>query len=102
MSEDMNAKLQRNRDAIDAIDQQVVQLLNQRVRQDGGLDEEQVLAKVAAFNRGPLTDATLQAIYRAMMLAGLAADAVATAADKVDALDLEIVQLLNKRVQHAG
>ena len=102
MSEDMNDKLQRNRDAIDAIDQQVVQLLNQRVRQDGGLDEEQVLAKVAAFNRGPLTDATLQAIYRAMMLAGLAADAVATAADKVDALDLEIVQLLNKRVQHAG
>ena len=88
MSEDMNAKLQRNRDAIDAIDQQVVQLLNQRVRQDGGLDEEQVLAKVAAFNRGPLTDATLQAIYRAMMLAGLAADAVATAAYKVDALDL--------------
>ncbi|MDG2344673.1 MAG: prephenate dehydratase [Opitutae bacterium] len=102
MSEDMNAKLQRNRDAIDAIDQQVVQLLNQRVRQDGGLDEEQVLAKVAAFNRGPLTDATLQAIYRAMMLAGLAPDAVATATDKVDALDLEIVQLLNKRVQHAG
>jgi chorismate mutase/prephenate dehydratase len=102
MSEDINAKLQRNRDAIDAIDHQVVQLLNQRVRQDGGLDEAQVLAKVAAFNPGPLSDATLQAIYRAMMLAGLAPDAQATDPEVVDALDLKIVQLLNQRVEHAG
>ena len=70
MPEDINAKLQRNRDAIDAIDKQVVQLLNQRVRQDGGLNETQVLDKVATFNPGPLSDATLQAIYRAMMLRG--------------------------------
>jgi chorismate mutase/prephenate dehydratase len=102
MPEDINAKLLRNRDAIDAIDQQVVQLLNQRVRQDGGLNEEQVLTKVAAFNPGPLTDATLQAIYRAMMLAGLAPDAKATDPAQVDALDLKIVQLLNQRVKHAG
>lgn len=102
MSEDISAKLQRNRDAIDAIDHQVVQLLNQRVRQDGGLNEEQVLAKVAAFNPGPLSDATLQAIYRAMMIAGLAPDAQKTDCAQVDALDLNIVQLLNQRVKHAG
>ena len=102
MPEDINIKLQRNRDAIDAIDKQVVQLLNLRVRQDGGLNEAQVLEKVAAFNQGPLSDATLQAIYRAMMLAGLAPDAQATDPAKVDALDLNIVQQLNQRVQHAG
>ena len=102
MSEDINAKLQRNRDAIDAIDHQVVQLLNERTRKDGGLNEEQVLDKVAAFNPGPLSDATLQAIYGAMMLAGLAPDAQQTDKEVVDALDLKIVQLLNQRVEHAG
>lgn len=102
MPEDINTKLKRNRDAIDTIDHQVVELLNQRVRQDGGLNEAQVLEKVATFNPGPLSDPTLQAIYRAMMLAGLAADAQVTDAGKVDALDLNIVQLLNQRVLHAG
>ncbi|MDG1241572.1 MAG: prephenate dehydratase [Opitutae bacterium] len=102
MPEDINTKLQRNRDAIDAIDKQVVQLLNHRVSQDGGLNEAQVLDKVAKFNSGPLSDLTLQAIYRAMMLAGLAADAQVTDPSKVDAIDLNIVQLLNQRVQHAG
>jgi chorismate mutase/prephenate dehydratase len=102
MSEDINAKLLRNRNAIDTIDKQVVQLLNQRVRTDGGLNESQVLAKVAVFNPGPLSDATLQAIYRAMMLAGLAPDAKAIDPVIVDALDLKIVQLLNRRVEHAG
>tara|TARA_B110000093_G_scaffold60745_1_gene65868 strand:- start:58 stop:1350 length:1293 start_codon:yes stop_codon:yes gene_type:complete len=102
MPEDINTKLQRNRDAIDSIDRQVVQLLNERTRQDGGLNEEQVLKKVATFNQGPLSDATLQAIYRAMMLAGLAPDARQLECEVVDALDLKIVQLLNQRVQHAG
>ena len=102
MPEDINTKLQRNRDAIDSIDRQVVQLLNERTRQDGGLNEEQVLDKIANFNQGPLSDATLQAIYRAMMLAGLAPDARQLECEVVDALDLKIVQLLNQRVQHAG
>ena len=102
MSEAINVKLQLNRDAIDSIDRQVVRLLNQRVRRDGGFGEAQVLAKVASFNPGPLSDATLQAIYRAMMLAGLAPDAEATDPEVVDALDLKIVQLLNQRVEHAG
>jgi len=102
MPEDMNAKLLRNRNAIDAIDKEVVQLLNERTRQDGGLNEEQVLEKVARLNPGPLSDATLQAIYRAMMLAGLAPDARKLECEVVDALDLKIVTLLNQRVQHAG
>ena len=71
MSEDISTKLQRNRDAIDAIDHQVVDLLNKRVVSDGGADEAAVLSKVAKFNQGPLSDATLQAIYWALMIAGL-------------------------------
>lgn len=102
MSEDINAKLQRNRDAIDAIDRQVVELLNQRVLNDGGADEATVLAKVARFNPGPLTDESLQAIYRAMMVAGLDPAAKATDPAEVDALDLKIVQLLSQRVKHAS
>jgi chorismate mutase/prephenate dehydratase len=102
MSEDISTKLQRNRDAIDAIDHQVVKLLNQRVVSDGGADEAQVLAKVAAFNPGPLSDATLQAIYRALMLAGL--DPAAQRIDPaiIDELDLNIVTQLSQRVQHAA
>jgi chorismate mutase/prephenate dehydratase len=102
MSEDINSKLQRNRDAIDSIDRQVVQLLNQRVQQDGGYNEAQVLDKIAALNPGPLGDRTLQAIYRALMLAGLAPNAQATDAAVVDALDGRIVELLSERVKHAS
>lgn len=102
MSEDINAKLQRNRDAIDAIDKQVVELLNRRVRQDGGLNEAQMLEKVARFNSGPLTDATVQAIYDSLMVAGIAADAEATDPGAVDALDQAIIDRLNERVGHAS
>ena len=102
MSEDISAKLQRNRDAIDVIDHKVVDLLNKRVVSDGGADESAVLAKVAKFNPGPLSDATLHAIYWALMIAGLDPAAEAMDPSIVDALDLEIVNLLNQRVQHAG
>lgn len=102
MTEDINAKLARNRDAIDRIDRQVVKLLSERVQIDGGYNEAQVLHKVAAFNPGPLSDATLQAIYQAMMFAGLAPGAKSTDADYVDGVDRRIVELLNERVQHAG
>ncbi|MEN8661169.1 MAG: prephenate dehydratase [Lentimonas sp.] len=102
MSEDINAKLQSNRDAIDSIDHQVVKLLNQRVLQDGGANEEQVLAKIASYNPGPLSDATLQAIYRALMLAGLDPAAKATAVAITDEIDSTIVNLLSQRVQHAA
>ena len=102
MSEDISTKLQESRDAIDAIDHQVVDLLNMRVVSDGGADESAVLAKVAKFNEGPLSDETLQAIYRALMTAGLDPTAKAIEPAIVDALDLEIVNLLNQRVKHAG
>ena len=39
----MNDKLKSNRDAIDLIDRQVVELLNKRVLNDGGADELTVL-----------------------------------------------------------
>lgn len=102
MSDDISAKLQLNRDAIDSIDHQVVELLNKRVLSDGGADEETVLAKVARFNPGPLSDESLQAIYRALMLAGLDPNAKATDPAEVDALDLKIVELLSQRVKHAS
>ena len=102
MSEDISTKLQESRDAIDAIDHQVVDLLNMRVVSDGGANESAVLAKVAKFNEGPLSDETLQAIYWALMTAGLDPTAKAIEPAIVDALDLEIVNLLNQRVKHAG
>lgn len=102
MPEAINAKLQRNRDAIDQIDTQVVELLNRRVLHDGGANEAQVLAKIAAFNRGPLSDETLQAIYMALMIAGLDPAAVSTETAVTDEIDQTIVQLLNQRVQHAA
>lgn len=102
MSGDINGRLKQHRDAIDTIDREVVGLLNKRVLHDGGYEEAAVLAKVADFNPGPLSNATLQAIYRALMLAGLDPNAQATDPVTVDALDQEIVNKLNQRVKHAG
>ena len=98
----MNAQLQRNRDAIDQIDQQVVELLNKRVLHDGGADEDTVLAKIPQFNNGPLTDTAIQSIYRALMIAGLDSKAVLVAVDITDSIDEKILCLLNQRVQHAA
>ena len=89
----MNAQLQRNRDAIDQIDQQVVELLNKRVLHDGGADEDTVLAKIPQFNNGPLTDTAIQSIYRALMTAGLDPKAVLVAVDFTAAIDEKIVCL---------
>lgn len=102
MADNINAKLLSNRNAIDSIDHQVVELLNKRVLHDGGANEEQVLAKIAKFNPGPLSDATLQAIYRALMLAGLDPAAVSTDSSVTDEIDLNIVTLLSQRVKHAA
>lgn len=102
MPDNMEAQLQRNRDAIDAIDRQVVELLNRRVLHDGGAGEAEVLAKIAKFNLGPLSDDTLQAVYRALMIAGLDPAAQATDPAITDEIDQTIVNLLNKRVEHAA
>ena len=102
MTEDTSSELKRHRDAIDQIDSRFVALLNERVQKEGGYSEEQVLEKVVRFNQGPLTADSLQAIYRTLMLAGLAPNAVATDPKLVDELDHEIVDLLNERVRHAS
>ncbi|PXA04778.1 prephenate dehydratase [Coraliomargarita sinensis] len=102
MAEDISSELKRHRDAIDLIDTRFVSLLNERVQKEGGYSEEQVLEKVVRFNQGPLTADSLRAIYRTLMLAGLAPNAVETDPKLVDELDHEIVNLLNERVRHAG
>lgn len=102
MTADVSIEMQGHRDAIDRIDARFVELLNERVQKDGGYNEAQVLEKVVRFNSGPLTAESLQAIYRTLMLAGLAPNAESTAPDLVDGLDAEIVNLLNERVTHAG
>jgi chorismate mutase/prephenate dehydratase len=102
MGDDINLKLRSNREAIDRIDRQLVELLNQRVQQDGGKTEVEVLEKVARLNPGPLSDESLQAIYRSLMVAGMAMNARAVDPAEADASDQEIVELLNERVQHAG
>ena len=48
----MNDKLKSNRDAIDLIDRQVVELLNKRVLNDGGADELTVLEKYHVLIQG--------------------------------------------------
>ncbi|MFO8026658.1 MAG: prephenate dehydratase [Opitutales bacterium] len=102
MAEDISPELKRHRDAIDQIDARFVSLLNERVQKEGGYSEEHVLEKVVRFNQGPLTAGSLQAIYRSLMLAGLAPNAVPTDPEVVDQLDHKIVDLLNERVRHAG
>ena len=101
MSEAMHNKLQSSRAAIDTIDRRIVAKLNQRVQCDGGYTEKQVLAKVASVNLGPLPNASVQAIYNALMLAGLAPGAQSADPEWVDVLDQEIVSLLNQRVEQA-
>lgn len=74
--------LEELRRQIDAIDEQLVEMLNQRARvvieigrlkSAGGAPiyapdrEKQVLEKIRAANRGPLPDKTLAAIYRELM-----------------------------------
>lgn len=98
----MSAEMQQHREAIDQIDSEFVHLLNQRVQKDGGYDEAQVLEKVVRFNAGPLSGESLQAIYRTLMMAGLAPNAQATDPQEVDALDQKNVELLNQRVTHAS
>lgn len=83
----MKQKLAKIRTEIDALDQQVVKLLNTRLKcaqRIGDLKrgaktriyvaerEADVLRRVAAVNQGPLKAAALQAIYREIMSAALA------------------------------
>lgn len=102
MAEDISSEMQRHRGAIDQIDTEFVSLLNERVQKDGGYGEADVLEKVVRFNAGPLSCDSLQAIYRTLMMAGLAPNARPTDSQLVDELDRRIVDLLNDRVKHAS
>jgi chorismate mutase-like protein len=85
--ENGDRRLDALRRRIDAIDAQIVALLNRRSRvalqigahkraRGGALyapeREQAVLARVRARNKGPLSDAALEAIYREIMSAALA------------------------------
>ncbi len=75
------------RKKIDTIDEQVLKLLNERVRNAAEIGrikresgsqiyvasrEEQVLKKLSALNEGPLTEDAIRAIYREIMSAAIA------------------------------
>ena len=79
--------LATNRDQIDKIDRQIVEMLNQRLglaaeigklkRSTGGQiyvaeREDAVMRKVAALNQGPIRNDALHAIYREIMSAAIA------------------------------
>jgi len=83
----MNERLKQLRDAIDAIDQQLVEKLNERAHLAGEIGrikheagapvfqperEAEVVRKVVAASKGPLPDTALEAIYREIMSAARA------------------------------
>ena len=87
MAEELNEQLRSHRDAIDAIDREVVRLLNERVREAGAIGkikhengapyydpsrEAQVMEKIAELNDGSLKPAALKAIYREVISASIA------------------------------
>lgn len=87
MADEMNEKLRSHREAIDAIDREMVRLLNERVQEAGAIGkikhengatyydpsrEAQVMEKIAALNEGALSAAALRAIYREVISASIA------------------------------
>jgi chorismate mutase/prephenate dehydratase len=87
MAEEINEQLQPHREAIDAIDREMVRLLNERVQEAGAIGkikhasgapyydpsrEAQVMDKIAALNSGALNPTALRAIYREIISASIA------------------------------
>lgn len=79
---DTQKELGKRRELIDAVDQKLVALLNDRtkiaheighIKKEAGLPvfeptrEEKVLANVASMNEGPLTEQALRNIFEAIM-----------------------------------
>lgn len=79
-------ELKRLRRQIDSLDKKIVQAINMRTRIAGNISglklksgrsiysperEREVLKKVASVNKGPLTSAAIEAIYREIMSASL-------------------------------
>lgn len=106
----IKSKLQRNRDAIDTIDRELVQLLCERakfsIRKVPHAPDyaTETLKKLTVVNSGPLSESALEAIYRELLFADLEKEFVhapPTDPTAVDAIDEKIIQLLNERVQQA-
>src|SRR2546428_5270285 len=78
------AELQRHRAAIDALDRELLRLISERARHAQAIGalkngpayrperEAQVLRRAQAENRGPLSDAAVGRVFRAVMSARLA------------------------------
>lgn len=88
-------ELATHRAAIDELDSRIVSLLNERARHAMAIGEQKrrnhqeayapqreraVLERVAGLNTGPLTDATLHAVYREIMSGSLALEGPPTVA----------------------
>lgn len=84
---ELRAELGRHREAIDALDAQIVVLLNERATHAVAIGtlkrvhtleayaparEQQVLDRVASLNQGPLPTSALHAVYREIMSGSLA------------------------------
>jgi chorismate mutase/prephenate dehydratase len=106
----IKSKLQRNRDSIDKIDRELVQLFCERAKfsiqkeqYDPGCEIE-MINQLVALNPGPLSENALRAIYKELIFAELGKDFVRPEVNDsatVAAIDKNIVQLLSERVQQA-
>jgi chorismate mutase/prephenate dehydratase len=103
-------KLQRNRDAIDRIDRELVPLLCERAKfgitkeQYDPADENEIVKKLGALNPGLFSEDALRAIYRTLIFVEKKNDfAHRETSDlaTVDSIDEKIMQLLCERVQQA-
>ena len=106
----IKSKLQRNRDAIDTIDRELVQLLCERAKFSSQKEPyapayaAETLKKLTEVNSGSLSGSALKAIYKELLFADLEKEFVhvpTTDPTAVDAIDEKIIQLLSERVQQA-
>ena len=106
----IGSKLQQNRDAIDRIDRELVQLFCERAKfgtQKEQYDpsfETEIVDKLISLNPGPLSENALRAIYRELIFAKMDNGFVRSRSDDwmlVETIDKKIMKLLSERVQQA-
>lgn len=106
----INEKLQRNRNAIDQIDRELVQLLCKRAQfgvakeQYDAARETEVINSLQALNPGLLSENALRAIYRELLFVDKrdGSNQIKTGdTSGVAAVDRKIMRLLSERVQQA-
>ena len=106
----IKSKLQQNRDAIDKIDRELVQLFCKRAKfavakeQYDPAYETELVNRLGVLNPGLLSEDALRGIYRELIFADMEKDFVrseSSAPARTDAIDEKIMQLLGDRVQQA-